>query len=90
MPIKLFTVEVKANQVYEGKIVRLVDFGALVNILPGKAGLLHISNERISDIHQVLSVGQVLNVKVLEVDRQSRMKLSSKNMEDVEVTVNKE
>ncbi len=91
--IKLFTVEVKANQVYEGKIVRLVDFGAFVNILPGKDGLLHISqisNERISDIHQVLTVGQVLNVKVLEVDRQGRIKLSTKDMEGVEVTANEE
>lgn len=91
--IDLFSVEVKPGQIYEGKIVRLVDFGAFVSILPGKDGLLHISqisNERINDIHQVLSVGQILKVKVLEIDRQGRIKLSTKNLEETPQVVQEE
>ncbi|MCS5707856.1 polyribonucleotide nucleotidyltransferase [Candidatus Berkiella cookevillensis] len=82
--IKLLTMDVKLNEIYEGKVARLVDFGAFVTILPGKDGLLHISqisNERISDIRQVLNEGQMIKVKVLEIDRQGRIKLSMKNLE---------
>jgi polyribonucleotide nucleotidyltransferase len=82
--IKLLTMDVKLNEIYEGKVARLVDFGAFVTILPGKDGLLHISqisNERISDIRQVLNEGQTIKVKVLEIDRQGRIKLSMKNLE---------
>lgn len=83
--IKLLTADVNVNEIYEGKIARIVDFGAFVTILPGKDGLLHISqisNERISDIRSVLSEGQTITVKVLEIDRQGRIKLSMKNLEE--------
>lgn len=83
--IQKLTEEVEVNKIYEGKVVRLMDFGAFVNILPGKDGLLHISqiqDERIEDIKAVLNVGEMLRVKVLEIDRQGRIKLSKKAIEN--------
>ncbi|MDH2916468.1 MAG: polyribonucleotide nucleotidyltransferase [Gallionella sp.] len=73
--------EVEVGKVYEGPVVKLLDFGALVNILPGKDGLLHISqisHERIANVSDHLKEGQVVKVKVLEVDDKGRMKLSMK------------
>jgi polyribonucleotide nucleotidyltransferase len=87
--IEALTADVEVNQIYEGKIARIVDFGAFVTILPGKDGLVHISqisNQRISDINEVLSVGQVIKVKVLEIDRQGRIRLSMKELEDAPVS----
>ena len=75
----------KSNRIYEGKVVRVVDFGAFVTIMPGKDGLVHvsqISHQRIEDVSQVLSVGQIVDVKVLEIDRQGRIRLSMKEVED--------
>ena len=73
--------EVEVGKVYEGPVVKLLDFGALVNILPGKDGLLHISqiaHERVNAVSDHLKEGQIVKVKVLEVDDKGRMKLSMK------------
>lgn len=82
--IETLTADVEVNQVYEGKVARIVDFGAFVTVLPGKDGLVHISqisNQRIEDVSKVLSVGQIVKVKVLEIDRQGRIRLSMKELE---------
>jgi len=79
--IKALTAEVEVGTIYEGKVVRLADFGAFVNILPGKDGLVHISQiceERVQKVSDHLKEGQVVKVKVLEVDRQGRVRLSIK------------
>ena len=83
--IHQLTAEVEVGQIYEGKVVRLADFGAFVNILPGKDGLVHISQitqERVNKVADHLSVEQVVKVKVLEVDRQGRIRLSIKEAMD--------
>ena len=82
--IETLTADVEVNQVYEGRVARIVDFGAFVTVLPGKDGLVHISqisNQRIEDVSKVLSVGQIVQVKVLEIDRQGRIRLSMKEVE---------
>ena len=73
--------EVEVGKVYEGPVVKLLDFGAIVNIMPGKDGLLHISqisNERINVVSDVLKEGQIVKVKVLEADEKGRLRLSMK------------
>ncbi len=73
--------EVEVGKVYEGPVVKLLDFGAIVNIMPGKDGLLHISqisNERINTVADHLKEGQIVKVKVLEADDKGRMRLSMK------------
>jgi polyribonucleotide nucleotidyltransferase len=73
--------EVEVGKTYEGPVVKLLDFGALVNVLPGKDGLLHISqisHERIANVADHLKEGQVVKVKVLELDDKGRMRLSMK------------
>ena len=79
--IKSLTAEVEVDTIYTGKVVRLADFGAFVNILPGKDGLVHISQiceERVQKVSDHLKEGQEVKVKVLEVDRQGRVRLSIK------------
>jgi polyribonucleotide nucleotidyltransferase len=79
--IEEITAEVEIGKVYEGPITKILDFGALVNLLPGKDGLLHISqisHERIAKVTDVLQEGQVVRVKVLETDEKGRVKLSMK------------
>ena len=79
--IRSLTAEVEVGTIYSGKVVRLADFGAFVNILPGKDGLVHISQiceERIQKVSDYLKEGQDVKVKVLEVDRQGRVRLSIK------------
>ncbi|MEH6452950.1 MAG: polyribonucleotide nucleotidyltransferase [Psychromonas sp.] len=79
--IKSLTAEVEVGTIYHGKVVRLADFGAFVNILPGKDGLVHISQiceERVQKVSDHLKEGQEVKVKVLEVDRQGRVRLSIK------------
>ena len=79
--IEQITAEVEVGKVYEGPITKILDFGALVNLLPGKDGLLHISqisHERIAKVTDVLAEGQVVRVKVLETDEKGRVKLSMK------------
>ncbi len=82
--IDLITAEVEVGQIYEGKVARLMDFGAFVTILPGKDGLVHISqisDERVERVSDKLKEGDSVRVKVLEVDRQGRIRLSMRNVE---------
>jgi len=79
--IEMITADAEVGKTYIGTIVRIVEFGAFVNFLPGKDGLVHISQiseERIANVADVLQEGQVISVKVLEVDRQGRIRLSIK------------
>jgi polyribonucleotide nucleotidyltransferase len=83
--IELITSEVEVGSVYEGKVVRLMDFGAFVQILPGKDGLVHISqisDERVERVSDKLKEGDVVRVKVLEVDRQGRVRLSMRSVDE--------
>ncbi len=78
------TAEAEVGAIYEGKVERIVDFGAFINILPGKDGLLHISqisSERVEKVTDFLEEGQTVKVKVLDVDARGRIKLSMKDME---------
>lgn len=79
--IEDLTVEVEVGQVYEGQVLKLLDFGAIVNLLPGKDGLLHISeivNERVKDINDYLKEGQTVKVKIIQTDEKGRVRLSAK------------
>jgi len=79
--IENITAEVEVGQIYEGPVLKLLDFGAIVNILPGKDGLLHISeivNERVKDINDYLKEGQIVKVKVIQTDEKGRVRLSAK------------
>ena len=79
--IEQITAEVQVGMVYEGRVAKLMDFGAFVTILPGKDGLVHISqisNERVENVSDKLSEGDSVRVKVLEVDKQGRIRLSMK------------
>ncbi|MBT8148822.1 MAG: polyribonucleotide nucleotidyltransferase, partial [Gammaproteobacteria bacterium] len=86
--VNSITAEAEVGAIYEGTIARIVDFGAFVTILPGKDGLLHISqiaNERIEKVTDVLEEGQKIKVKVLDVDQRGRIKLSMKEIADQQV-----
>jgi polyribonucleotide nucleotidyltransferase len=85
--IELITADVEVGKVYEGKVARLMDFGAFVTILPGRDGLVHISQicqERVEKVSDKLAEGDVVKVKVLEVDKQGRVRLSMKAVEQDE------
>ncbi|MBV6273903.1 polyribonucleotide nucleotidyltransferase [Alcaligenaceae bacterium CGII-47] len=85
--IKELTADVEVGQEYDGPVLRLLDFGAIVQVLPGRDGLLHISeiaNYRIADINDVLKVGQVVRVKVIEADDKGRLRLSIKAIGGIE------
>ena len=78
------TGEAEIGQVYTGKVVKIVNFGAFVNLKPGKDGLVHISQiaeYRIKSVEAELSEGQTVNVKVLDVDEQGRVKLTMKEVQ---------
>ncbi len=82
--IEAITAEVEVGKIYEGKVARLMDFGAFVTILPGKDGLVHISqisDEHVEKVSDKLSEGDMVRVKVLEIDRQGRVRLSMKAVE---------
>jgi len=82
--IELITADVEVGRVYEGRVARLMDFGAFVTILPGRDGLVHISqisDERVEHVGDKLKEGDVVRVKVLEVDRQGRVRLSMRNVD---------
>ena len=82
--IELITADVEVGRIYDGKVARLMDFGAFVTILPGKDGLVHISqisNERVEKVSDKLAEGDEVKVKVLEVDRQGRVRLSMKEVD---------
>ena len=79
--IEEITAEVEIGKVYEGPVTKILDFGALVNLLPGKDGLLHISqiaHQRVEKVTDFLSEGQIVKVKVMETDEKGRIKLSMK------------
>jgi polyribonucleotide nucleotidyltransferase len=79
--VEQVTADVEVGVIYEGKVAKIMDFGAFVNILPGKDGLVHISqisDERVENVSDKLSEGDVVKVKVLEIDRQGRIRLSMK------------
>lgn len=81
--IEAITAEVEVGKVYEGRVVRLMDFGAFVTVLPGKDGLVHISQiseERVEKVTDKLAEGDIVRVKVLEIDRQGRVRLSMKDV----------
>ena len=85
--IEEITAEAEVGAIYTGRVERIVDFGAFVNILPGKDGLLHISqiaNERVENVSDHLSEGDEVRVKVLDVDQRGRIKLSIKELLDDE------
>lgn len=82
--IERITADIVVGQIYEGTVTKLMDFGALVTFLPGKQGLVHISqiaNERVQNVSDKLAEGQVVKVKVLEIDRQGRIRLSMKEVQ---------
>ena len=85
--IELITADVEVGRVYQGRVARLMDFGAFVTILPGRDGLVHISQiseERVEKVSDKLSEGDTVKVKVLEVDKQGRIRLSMKAVEKEE------
>lgn len=82
--IQALTAEIEPGTIYTGKVIRIVEFGAFVNILPGTDGLLHISqisNERIANVADVLTEGQEIKVQVADVDNRGRIKLTMKEIE---------
>jgi polyribonucleotide nucleotidyltransferase len=82
--IELITADVEVGRVYEGRVAKLMDFGAFVTILPGRDGLVHISqisDERVERVSDKLKEGDQIRVKVLEVDRQGRVRLSMRNVD---------
>src|SRR4029434_3442993 len=79
--IEDITADVEVGRVYDGTVLKLLDFGAIVSVLPGKDGLLHISqiaNERVNSVADYLKEGQNVRVKVLEADEKGRLRLSMK------------
>ncbi len=83
--IEQITAEAEIGKVYEGAVVKILDFGALVNVLPGKDGLLHISqiaHQRVEKVTDFLTEGQIVKVKVLETDEKGRIKLSMKALQE--------
>ena len=83
--IMAITAEAEVGEIYEGTVARIVDFGAFVTILPGKDGLVHISqiaDERVENVSDYLKEGQKIRVKVLDVDQRGRIKLSMREVED--------
>ncbi len=89
--VMAITAEAEVGKIYEGKVVRIEDFGAFVNILPGKDGLVHISQiakERVNKVTDYVNMDDVVKVKVLDVDVRGRIKLSMKDMEEDESVSN--
>ena len=85
--IEEITAEAEVGRIYEGRVERIVDFGAFVQILPGKDGLLHISQiaeERVEKVGDYLEEGQMIKVVVLDVDQRGRIKLSMKEVANYE------
>jgi polyribonucleotide nucleotidyltransferase len=83
--IKEITADVEVDQVYDGKVIKILDFGAIISLLPGKDGLLHISqiaHERIKAVKDHLSEGDEVKVKVIEVDDKGRVRVSAKVLID--------
>ena len=90
--IELITADVGVGRIYEGRVARLMDFGAFVTILPGRDGLVHISqisDERVERVSDKLKEGDVVRVKVLEVDRQGRVRLSMRSVDAAYISIAK-
>jgi polyribonucleotide nucleotidyltransferase len=88
MMVKWLTEEAEVGKIYRGTVKKIVDFGAFVEILPGTEGLLHISQiakERINKVTDVLQEGDEVMVKVLEMDKSGKIRLSRKEALDAEV-----
>ena len=84
--LEQLTADVQVGAIYEGRVAKLMDFGAFVTILPGKDGLVHISQiseERVEKVSDKLQEGEVVKVKVMEIDKQGRIRLSMKEVERV-------
>ena len=82
--IEQLTADVEVDKIYEGKVAKIMDFGAFVTVLPGKDGLVHISQiceERVENVSDKVSEGDIVKVKVLEIDKQGRIKLTMKGVE---------
>jgi len=82
--VEQITADVEVGKIYEGKVAKLMDFGAFVTILPGKDGLVHVSqicDERVENVSDKLTEGETVKVKVLEIDKQGRIRLSMKAVE---------
>lgn len=82
--------DVEVGAIYEGPIVKMMDFGAFVSLLPGKQGMVHVSQimeERVENIHDFLEEGQIVRVKVTEIDRQGRVRLSMKEIEQADGSI---
>ncbi|MBS0310171.1 MAG: polyribonucleotide nucleotidyltransferase, partial [Proteobacteria bacterium] len=91
--IEEITAEVEVGKVYEGPVIKLLDFGAIVNVLPGRDGLLHISqiaHERVNTIGDYLKEGQIVKVKILEADEKGRLRLSMKALLDAPAATDNE
>ena len=85
--IEQITADVEVGSIYEGRVAKLMDFGAFVTILPGRDGLVHISqisDERVENVSDKLSEGDTVKVKVLEIDKQGRIRLSMKAIAEAE------
>lgn len=83
--IEEITAEIEVGRIYSGKVTRIVDFGAFISIGVGKEGLVHISqisDKRVEKVSDHLTVDQIISVKVLEIDRQGRLRLSIKEVEN--------
>ena len=81
--IELLTKDVEVGETYEGTVMRIMNFGAFIEILPGKEGLLHISKmakERVEKVEDVMNIGDKVTVKVTEIDNQNRINLSRKEL----------
>ncbi len=81
--IELITADVEVGKVYTGEVKRIMNFGAFIEILPGKEGLLHISkmaNHRVAKVEDVMNIGDKVTVKVTEIDSQNRVNLSRKEL----------
>lgn len=91
--IEQVTAELEVGKTYHGKVMRIVDFGAFVEVLPGKEGLVHISqiaHERVNKVTDYLKEGQEVDVKVMEIDRQNRVRLSMKELLEKPASPNSE
>ena len=81
--IELLLKDVEVGETYEGKVTRIMNFGAFIEILPGKEGLLHISKmakERVEKVEDIMNIGDIVKVKVVEIDSQNRINLSRKEL----------
>jgi polyribonucleotide nucleotidyltransferase len=86
--IEYITADVEVGKTYTGKVVRIMDFGAFVEVLPGKDGLLHvsrISNKRVEKVTDVLNLGDTVTVKCYEIDDKGRVNLTRKGLEDTPI-----